>query len=210
MATFTCGHLLPKSRIGVNLAHIPREKGARCPECQTKSPVGTIALLKNTKKLGKRNPNVNLHVLTYVFDRFMSQRKDVDTGFKKQFANIISQWSETAFHMLDRKQLASFLITVRGRWGSEIVKQILRSLAMEALKVNDVYTPIEPRDAEILHTFNRMVSFTKSRAATMQNVEQLEIICNNAAILKKLRDDVTSALSKLEEGFAKWDANIHA
>ena len=208
MASFTCGHGLPKSRIGVNLAHIPREKGGRCPDCQMKSPVGTITLLKSMNKLGKRNTNINLYVLTYVFDKFMSQRKDTDTGFKKQLTNIINQWSETAFYILDRSQLGSFLITVRGRWGSEIVKRILRSLAMESLKMNDVYTPIEPYDAEILHTFNSMVGFAKTRAAAVENLEQLDIISGNAVVLKKLRDDVISALSKLEDGFSNW--NSHA
>ncbi|KAI1104015.1 hypothetical protein F4804DRAFT_332705 [Jackrogersella minutella] len=204
-----CGHQLPKSRIGANLAYIPRDASKRCPECQTKSPNGTIQLLKNIQKSHEAekpgDPGISQHIMTYVFDRVIQQRKNTSTGFKQRLGDVIGVFGEVSYHVLERKQLASFIITTRGRWGSDIAKQALRAVGSAALKSNGVYAPIEPAEAEILTTLNRMITLFRGRAAAIETFEQLQIILDSAGTLRKLRDDVTSGLSKLEEGVSRWD-----
>ncbi|KAI1140946.1 hypothetical protein F5Y05DRAFT_423808 [Hypoxylon sp. FL0543] len=208
MPNFHCGHELPKSRVGANLSHIPQDSGKRCPDCQTKTATGILALLKSLQKSyeskSSLDPNVIQRLITYAFDRFVSQRKT--TGFKQNFDEFLRTCGEVSLRLLGQKQLSDFILTAKGRWGSEIAKQALRSIGTAALKANGVYRPIEPADAEILTTLNRMITLCRERAASIEVFEQLEIILNSATILKSLQDEVIFALSHLEEGFTKWDS----
>ncbi|KAI0835503.1 hypothetical protein F5Y06DRAFT_299647 [Hypoxylon sp. FL0890] len=208
MPTFNCGHELPKSRVGANLSHIPQDYGKRCPDCQTKTATGTIGLLRNLQQSCENenslDPNISQRLITYAFDRFVSQRKT--SGFKQNFDEFLRACGEVSLHLLGRKQLSNFILTAKNRWGSEIAKQALRAIGTAALKANGVYTPIEPADAEILTTLNRMITLCKERASAIDVFDQLEIILNSAKILKSLQNEVIFALSHLEEGFTKWDS----
>ncbi|KAI4864853.1 hypothetical protein F4820DRAFT_323033 [Hypoxylon rubiginosum] len=209
MARFTCDHELPKGRIGTNLAHVPRDNSNRCPGCQTKSPSGVIGLLKNLQKPAPdpqkpRDAAISQHLITFAFDRFISQRKAA--GFKARLGEVFGVFGETCYLLLDRKQIASFSITARGKWGIEVTKQAWRAVGAAVLKTNGVYQPIQPARAEILTTLNNMIEFMRGRAAAVDTFEQLEIVYSSASTLRMLRDDVTSALSSLEDGFTKWDA----
>ncbi|KAI1766159.1 hypothetical protein GGR53DRAFT_464732 [Hypoxylon sp. FL1150] len=208
MALFCCGHELPKGRIGINLAHVPRDFSNRCPSCQLKTPSGLIGLLKNLQKpttdqQKARDANTNQFLVTFAFDRFISQRKT--PIFQARLHEGFDMFGETCYILLDRKQIASFSITTRGRWGIDITKQIWSSIGTAVLKANGVYDPIEPAKAEILATLNKMIDLMRDRAASIQTFEQLEIIYGSASTLRTLRDNVTSGLSDLENGLTKWD-----
>ncbi|KAI1771745.1 hypothetical protein F4818DRAFT_202808 [Hypoxylon cercidicola] len=209
MAMFTCGHELPKGRIGANLSHVPRDSSNRCPGCQTKTPSGVIGLLKSLQKPSAkpqkpRETSISQHLITFAFDRFISQRKT--PGFKSRVDEVFDAFGEVCYRLLDRKQIASFSITARGRWGIDVTRQAWRAVGTAVLKTNGVYEPIEPAEAEILHTLNNMIELMRERAASVDTFEQLEIVYNSASTLRMLRDQVTSALSELEDGFTKWDA----
>ncbi|KAI2604887.1 uncharacterized protein GGS25DRAFT_402677 [Hypoxylon fragiforme] len=254
MANFTCGHDLPKSRIGVNLAYVPRDSTNRCPDCQIKTPSGIIALLKNLQKprdivrtsliksptpkspLARtssssimRSPlsrssstaslsattttiramdtaSINQHVMTFAFDAFAQKRKAAAMGFKERYEEMLDAWGETAYRLLDRRQISSFAMTARGRWGSDVTRQALRAVATASLKLNGVYAPIEPETAELLTTINRMISLMRQRAAAVETCEQLYIIFQGAETLRVLRVDVNIALAQLEEGLTRWEA----
>ncbi|KAI0848476.1 hypothetical protein F5Y00DRAFT_262572 [Daldinia vernicosa] len=209
MSNFSCGHSL-KSRVGANLAHIAQDKRKPCPDCQTRTPGGVLTLLKilqkscETKKLS--DPNIKQYLTTYIFDRFISQRKNTSTGFKQQFDEIFQEWGTATYYILDQKQLSNLSVTIRARWGSDVGRQALRVVAIAALKEYEVFDPIEPADAEILATLNRMIGFMRDRATAVETFDQLEVIFDGAATLGTLRDNVTSALIRLEDGFTKWDA----
>lgn len=208
MARFCCGHELPKGRIGVNLAHVPRDFSNRCPSCQLKAPSGVIGLLKNLQKptpdqQRARDANTNQFLITFAFDRFVSQRKT--EIFQARLTEVFDMFGETCYRLLDRKQIASFSITTRGRWGTDIMKQTWASIGTAVLKANGVYDPIEPAKAEILTTLNKMINLMRERAASIKTVEQLEIVYDSASTLRTLRDNVTTGLLDLETGFTKWD-----
>ncbi|KAI0883875.1 uncharacterized protein GGS22DRAFT_189845 [Annulohypoxylon maeteangense] len=210
MSAFKCGHELPKSRIGVNFSYLPLDNKKRCPECQTKTAPGILGLLKSMQEshdAGEyRDPGINQHLITYVFDRFITQRKGV--GFQQLSNEFFCALGEVSYHLLDRKQLSSFLTTVRGRWGSDIAKQTLRALGAAALRSNGIYELVEPANAEILSSLNRMILLSRERASAIETFQQLQIILDNTGTLRMLRDDVTIAVAQLEEGYAKWEATI--
>ncbi|KAI1379956.1 hypothetical protein F4677DRAFT_300172 [Hypoxylon crocopeplum] len=209
-AMFSCGHELPKSRVGANLAHTPQDSSNRCPDCQTSSPVGLLSLLKNLEDTCEADEpldeNISLYLITYTFHRFVSQRKAPEGGFKRQFDTLLYAWGETCHCLLDRKQILSFYRTAKGRWGSDIAKLALRAVGTAALKANGVHTSIPPENAEILATVNRMIELMKERARSIESFEQLLILLNGAAMLRMLRGQVTFALVQLEEGYTRWDA----
>ncbi|KAI8958302.1 hypothetical protein F5Y11DRAFT_362794 [Daldinia sp. FL1419] len=207
MSNFSCGHGL-RSRVGANLAYIAQDKKP-CPDCQTRTPAGVLTVLKSlrksceTKRLCDRN--IKQHLITYIFDRFISQRKSTSTGFKQQFEEIFHAWGIACYHVLDQKQLSDLSVTIRARWGSDVGRQALRVVAIATLQENGVFEPIEPAEAEILATLNNMIGFVRGRAAAIETFEQLEIIFDGAKTMGRLRDDITRALLQLEEGFTKWD-----
>ncbi|XXH05944.1 hypothetical protein Hte_012387 [Hypoxylon texense] len=209
MARFTCGHELPAGRVGANLAHVPRDSGNRCPGCQLKSPTGVIRLLRNLQTPAPdpqkpRDASIAAHLIMFAFERFMAQRKA--PGFRARLEEVFGALGETCYLVLDRKQIRGFTVTVRGKWGIEVTKKIWRAVGVAVLKTNGVYDPIQPAEAEILTTLNNMIEFMRGRVAAVDRVEQLDIVYSSAATLRTLRDDVTSALSELEDGFTKWDA----
>ncbi|KAI1408231.1 hypothetical protein F5Y13DRAFT_194512 [Hypoxylon sp. FL1857] len=207
MSGFSCGHELPKSRIGAYLSHIPQDECKRCLDCQTKTAVGTLRLLKNLRNSCENlDPNVGQYVITFAFDRFILQRKATANGFKQNFDELLRVHGEVSLHLLGRRQLSSFFLAVKGRWGGDIAKQALRAIGTAALKASGVYTPIEPANAEILATLNRMISLFRRRVIAINDFKQLEIILDSATTLESLRDEVIFALSRLEEGLAKWDS----
>ncbi|KAI1204846.1 uncharacterized protein F4807DRAFT_465212 [Annulohypoxylon truncatum] len=207
MPAFGCGHELRKSRIGVNLSYLPQVNTRRCPECQTKTAEGILGLLKSMQKSHdageSRDPGINQHLITYLFDRFTTQRKGA--GFQLVFKEFFCVFGEVSYHVLDRKQLSSFFTTVRGRWGSDIAKQALRALATAALRSNGIYELVEPASADILSALNRMIILSRERAAAVETFQQLQIILDSTGTLRMLRDDVTFAVTQLDEGYAKWD-----
>ncbi|KAI1655911.1 hypothetical protein F4813DRAFT_397850 [Daldinia decipiens] len=209
MSNFSCGHNL-KSRVGANLAYIAQDKRKPCPDCQTRTPAGVLILLKSLQKSCETKKLCDTHIkqylLTYIFDRFISQRKSTSTGFKQQFDEIFQAWGTATYYMLDHDQLSNLSVTIRARWGSDVGRQALRVVAIAALKENDVFVPIEPVDAEILATLNSMIGFMRDRASAVETFEQLEVVFDGAGTLGTLRDNVTSALLRLEEGSTKWDA----
>ncbi|KAI1404771.1 hypothetical protein F4819DRAFT_446313 [Hypoxylon fuscum] len=154
-----------------------------------------------------KDPNINQHIMTFVLDRFISQRKNPALGFKDQLGDMLSAWGGLCYRMLDQKHLASLFMSVRGRWGSDVAKQALRAVGTTALKSNGVYAPVEPENAEMLTTLNRMIHLMRERAASIETFDQLVIIFDSAMTLRMLRDDVTSALAQLQEGFDKWDVD---
>ncbi|KAI2472278.1 hypothetical protein F4781DRAFT_9708 [Annulohypoxylon bovei var. microspora] len=210
MSAFRCGHELSKSRIGVTLSQLPRVSGKRCPECQAKTAAGILDLLKSMQKSHEageyRDPGVNHHLMIYIFDRFISQRKGAD--FQQLSKEIFCSWGEVSYHILDRNQLSSYFTTVRGRWGSDIAKQALRALGTAALRSNGIYELVEPADAEILGSLNRMILLFKQRASAVETFQQLQVILDSTGTLRMLRDDVTSAVTQLDQEFAKWDATV--
>ncbi|KAI0112367.1 hypothetical protein F4776DRAFT_641130 [Hypoxylon sp. NC0597] len=210
MPSFSCGHKLPKSRVGANLSHIPQDNCKRCPDCQTKTAAGTLRLLMNLQKPCENekrlDPNINQYLITYTFDRFVLQRKMTSNGFKQNFNKLLCICGEVSLHLLGRKQLSSFILTTKGRWGRNIAKQTLRAVGTAALKANGVYTLIEPVDSEILTTLNRMIILCRERVAAIEVFEHLEIILDSATVLKSMQDEVIFALSRLEDGFTKWDS----
>ncbi|OTB07438.1 hypothetical protein M426DRAFT_8808 [Hypoxylon sp. CI-4A] len=209
MPTFNCGHGMPKSRVGDLLVHLPQDRRKRCPECQTRTAVDTLWLLLNLRSnepVRSLDPYVRRRLVTWIFDRFVSQRKSDTNGFKSQFENLLQEWSETCYPLLDRDQISEFSMTVKSQWGSDMSRRTLRQLAIGALRSYDVYELIEPVDAEVLTTLNRTITLFRERASVIETFEQFEILANGAVILQKLRDDVISALSELEKGFSRWDA----
>ncbi|KAF3068952.1 hypothetical protein GL218_08054 [Daldinia childiae] len=209
MSNFSCGHNL-KSRVGANLAYIAEDKRKPCPDCQTRTPAGVLALLKSllksceTEKLS--DPNIKQYLVTYIFDRFISQRKSTSAGFKQQFDEIFQEWGTATHYMLDHSQLSNLSVTIRARWGSDVGRQALRVVAIASLKENEVFLPIEPADAEILATLNRMIGFMRDKATSVETFEQLEVVFDGAETLGTLRDNIISALLRLDEGLTKWDA----
>ncbi|XDG07559.1 hypothetical protein ABKA04_007174 [Annulohypoxylon sp. FPYF3050] len=206
MAPFGCGHELPKSRIGVNLSHLPRDSNRRCPQCLTKSGLGILALFKGMQKSHdageQRDPGVNQHLITFIFDRFITQRKGVE--FQKLSKEFFHEFGTICYHLLDRKQLSSLFATIRARWGSDIAKQSLRAVGIAALKSNGIYELVEPATAEIVGALNRMILLSRERASSIETFQQLQIILDTIGTLRMLRDDVTSAVIQLDDGYAKW------
>lgn len=206
MAPFGCGHELPKSRIGVNLSHLPRDSNRRCPQCLTKSAPGILALFKGMQKSydagEQRDPGVNQHLITFIFDRFITQRKGVE--FQKLSKEFFYEFGTICYHLLDRKQLSSLFATIRARWGSDIAKQSLRAVGIAALKSNGIYELVEPATAEIVGALNRMILLSRERASSIETFQQLQIILDTTGTLRMLRDDVTSAVIQLDDGYAKW------
>ncbi|OTB17074.1 hypothetical protein K445DRAFT_21266 [Daldinia sp. EC12] len=209
MSNFSCGHNL-RSRVGANLAYIAQDKRKPCPDCQTRTAAGVLTLLRTLQKSWEMKTlsdnNIRQHLVTYIFDRFISQRKSTSAGFKQQLDEILSAWGMSCYQMLNRSQLANFSATARARWGSDIGRQALRVVAIAALKDRDVYKPIEPEDAEILATLNNMIAFLRERATAIETFEQLEIVFDGAETLGALKNDSILALVRLDEGFARWDA----
>ncbi|KAI1463625.1 uncharacterized protein F4812DRAFT_468521 [Daldinia caldariorum] len=207
MSNFSCGHSL-RSRVGANLAYIAQDKKP-CPDCQTRTAAGVLALLRTLQRSWKaetlNDHNVKQHLVTYTFDRFISQRKSTSAGFKEQLDEIFGAWGSACYHMLNRSQLANFSATARARWGSDIGRQALRVVAIAALKDRDIYSPIKPEDAEKLATLNNMIRFVKERATAIETFEQLEILLDGAEILEALKNDAMLRLEKLDEGFARWN-----
>ncbi|KAI1460133.1 hypothetical protein F4805DRAFT_472177 [Annulohypoxylon moriforme] len=207
MPAFGCGHELPKSRIGVNLSSLPRDNSRRCPECQTKTAAGILGLLKSMQKshdAGEhRDPGINQHLITYIFDRFTTQRKGA--AFQQASKEFLCAFGEVSYHLLDRKQLSSFFTTVRGRWGSDIAKQSLRAVGTAALRSNGIYELAEPAEVDLVDSLNRMILLFRDRASAIETFQQLQIILDGTGTLRMLKDDVISAVTELEDGFAKWE-----
>ncbi|KAI1092950.1 hypothetical protein F5B19DRAFT_501904 [Rostrohypoxylon terebratum] len=209
MVRFGCGHELPKSRIGVNLSHLPLDSHRRCPQCLTKSGTGILGLFQSMQKsrnAEQRDPGINQHLITYIFDRFITQRKGA--VFQKLSKEFFYEFGSSCYHLLDRKQLSSLFATIRGRWGSDIAKQALRAVATATLKSNGIYELVEPATAEILGALNRMILLSRERASSIESFQQLQIILDSTGTLRMLRDDVTSAVIQLDENYARWET-IH-
>ncbi|KAI1803422.1 hypothetical protein F4811DRAFT_572089 [Daldinia bambusicola] len=208
MSNFSCGHNL-KSRVGANLAYIAQDKRKPCPDCQTRTATGVLTLIRTLQRSWEADmltdDNVKQHLVTYIFDRFISQRKSTSAGFKQQLDDIFAAWGSASYHMLSRSQLANFSATARARWGSDVGRQALRVVAVAALKDRDIYSPIEPVNAEILATLNNMIGFIRERATAIETFEQLEILFDGAETLSVLKNDAILSLVRLDESFARWN-----
>ncbi|KAI0169813.1 hypothetical protein GGR52DRAFT_592414 [Hypoxylon sp. FL1284] len=228
MARFTCGHDLPKGRVGMNLAHVPRDSSNRCPSCQTKTPSGVIGLLRNlqkpatalalaaasaspgkspTKSRLSRDANSSVsmpYLVTFALDGFASQRKTA--AFRTRQVDVLAALGDACLALLDRGQLASFWATARGRWGVDVGRLVLRAVAQAALRSCLGPADREPVRTDIVHALNDLVEFVRERGAVVDTPEQLDIVLDGAARLSKLRDDIAVALEALEDGFGRWEA----
>ncbi|KAI1392523.1 uncharacterized protein F4822DRAFT_425728 [Hypoxylon trugodes] len=206
MSTFNCGHTLPKSRVGAKLSQIP---GKRCPECQTRAVNGVLGLLTNMQKPENvRDPDVDEYLLTYIFDRFVSQRKSTAAGFRQRFKEVLGAWSQATYCLLDRKRISNCLDTARSRWGSDVATQALRALGATALKMCGIYSPIEPVAVDFVIPLNGMIDLLRTRATTVESFDQLEVIFDNAATLREAADDVIRAFARINDDFDRWNTTV--
>ncbi|KAI2611816.1 hypothetical protein GGR54DRAFT_616891 [Hypoxylon sp. NC1633] len=224
MSQFSCNHTLPRSRVGAHLSHIPQDASRRCPDCQTSTPEGTLALLQKLQRIGEsaahlvfseRDADVDQHLSTYLLDRIASQRKNSRSGFKQAYASLLAAWGRASYLLLTRPRLSSVHMTARGKYGSDVARQALRALGVAALEASGVAlidTAPESGDEEddfggVLVEVNRMIMCMRERASAIERFDQLEVIFDGALTLKGMRDEVVFAVSRLDEGFARWDAS---
>ncbi|KAI0139347.1 hypothetical protein GGR57DRAFT_509606 [Xylariaceae sp. FL1272] len=196
--SFACRHNTG-SRFNTVFTQLNLEiKSRKCFECQTDTPDNAIKLIEfmtETADLENADPNIVRTAAQLLFERLAGQRKNISTGFKERWSQILIVFSTLCYRRVPVQDLGKVCQNVKLRYGAGVDRELLRALVEAAARHNQIWDLVEPANSPLYASINAFVNMVRGKVGSVESFPQVQTMFQVVEQLGRLSDETYSTLS---------------